>query len=64
MKIDLNGNKRNRTDVSCVQSTYSPTELYSLSKRRDMFAAIVFIPLINSIVAGLAGRWIGRNGAR
>jgi NADH-ubiquinone oxidoreductase chain 5 len=29
-----------------------------------MFLAIVFIPLINSIIAGLAGRWIGRNGAR
>jgi NADH-quinone oxidoreductase subunit L len=29
-----------------------------------MFVAIVFIPLINAIVAGLAGRWIGRTGAR
>jgi len=29
-----------------------------------MFLAIVFIPLINAIIAGLAGRWIGRMGAR
>jgi hypothetical protein len=29
-----------------------------------MFLSIVFIPLINAILAGLFGRWLGQTGAR
>jgi NADH:ubiquinone oxidoreductase subunit 5 (subunit L)/multisubunit Na+/H+ antiporter MnhA subunit len=33
-------------------------------RKVNMFLVVVFIPLLNALIAGLAGRWLGRTGAR